>query len=121
MGRVTSNNSQPTQTMIEELKHSKSDSSAPSGRLHPIVVPVDEPTENGWWWGRSKDNPLTGDEFCVEVSIAEGGRVTLYWGRDWGHLDQWEQFHGCEWIKATSPWHNAKAQTPPDSGTKDHE
>ena len=38
MGRVTSNNFQPAKNMIEEIQTEKSRSSAPSGRLHPIVV-----------------------------------------------------------------------------------
>lgn len=37
MGRVNSNNSQPTQDMAEATKSPQSDSSAPSGRLHPLV------------------------------------------------------------------------------------
>lgn len=38
MGRVTSNNFQPAKNMIEEIQTEKSGSSAPSGRLHPLVV-----------------------------------------------------------------------------------
>ena len=39
MGRVTRINNQSPTDMIEEIKSPQSDSSAPSGRLHPIVGP----------------------------------------------------------------------------------
>ena len=38
MGREASNNFQPAKNMIEGIQTEKSDSSAPSGRLHPLVV-----------------------------------------------------------------------------------
>ena len=37
MGRVTTINNQPPSDMAEENQTSKSDSSAPSGRVHPLV------------------------------------------------------------------------------------
>lgn len=49
MGRVISNNFQPTQDMNEEIQTMKSDSSTSSGRLHPIVGPC----------------PICGDPSCM--------------------------------------------------------
>lgn len=94
---------------------------AESLRKNPtIVLPVDSPNESGWWWGRSKDaDPLDGDEFCVDVRVNIDGRVTIFWGRDYGYLDEWEQFQGCDWIPAPSPWQNAQRVAPPGRGQPD--
>jgi hypothetical protein len=94
--------------MTEEIKHPESDKSAPDGRVHPVVVPLDAPDSDGWWWVRAKDNPLSGDELCVKVSINDEGMVTIYWGRDWDYLARWQQFQFCDWVKAECPWRNAE-------------
>lgn len=39
MGRITRINQRSPSSMSEEIQNEKSGSSAPSGRLHPIVVP----------------------------------------------------------------------------------
>lgn len=49
MGRVTINKYQPTQDMAEATKSPQSDSSAPSGRVHPLVL--------AWRWIKETFTP----------------------------------------------------------------
>jgi len=101
MGRVTSNNSQPTQDMIEGAKSTQSDSSAPSGRLHPLVGPC----ETGYYWRSLHVLP----EWRLTLVTTHGdGRLIAYDLED-AHYSvpkHWcaiEDFGPCDWIHIHRP------------------
>lgn len=76
MGRVTSNNSQPTQDMDEATKSPQSDSSAPSGRLHPLVRWAFRWTTSSdidWCWNIWYPLPF------IEIQWARGCSTLLSW------------------------------------------
>ena len=78
------------------------------------------PNSVGWWWCKSKDGDLPGDELCVEVSEVWSGGAIVHFGRDHDMIrpadhDEGitEWFYDMEWVKASSPWQNEKS---PDAG-----
>lgn len=80
MGRMTRINQRSPSDMAEEIQTEKSGSSAPSGRLHPLVVRVwrDDsiPAFGAWCAGSLKDgNPavLLNVEACLSPCVTEDG------------------------------------------------
>lgn len=70
MGRVTRRNNQPPTDMAEELKHPQSYSSAPSGRVHPLVQPSD------------LISVLTDEPLLTEEDIALAMKHNASWRRE---------------------------------------
>ena len=106
MGRVTSNNSQPTQDMDEATKSPQSDSSAPFGCLHPLVgqlaellvwvAPVGIGVPKHERWGRPK---LLGFMVCRRVmNNADGPNTKVEYLRvNPTNSERWKKpFRECE-------------------------